>query len=43
MNNNLDLFDRGYVYKKYDQNKLPKYILENKEKFKEYLIRQKSN
>ena len=38
INNNLDLFDRGYVYKKYDQNKLPKYIIENKEKFKEYLI-----
>ena len=38
INNNLDIFDRGYIYKKYDQNKLPKYILENKEKFKDYLI-----
>ena len=36
--NNLDIFDRGYFYKKYDQKKLPKYIFENKNKFKEYLI-----
>ena len=35
---NLDIFDRGYVYKKYDKKKLPKYILQNLEKFREYLI-----
>ena len=37
--NNLDIYDRGYVFKKYNIFKLPEYIYKNKKKFNEYLIK----
>ena len=37
--NNKDIFDRGYKIKKIEVNEtFPKYILENKEKFKDWIV-----
>lgn len=37
--NKMDLFERGHVYKKIELNSsFPKYILENKSKFKNYIL-----
>ncbi len=39
INQKIDLFDRGHTYKTLSLDKrFPKYILENKEKFKEFII-----
>ena len=35
---NQDIYDRGYIFRKYEDGKLPDYISKNKEKFNEYLI-----
>jgi beta-1,4-mannosyl-glycoprotein beta-1,4-N-acetylglucosaminyltransferase len=38
INNSQDIFDRGIVYKKVKiDNSFPKYIVDNKEKFKEWI------
>ena len=37
--NNLDIFDRNFMYKKIEiDESFPKYIVNNKEKFKEWII-----
>jgi len=39
VDNRMDLFERGHIYKKIDLNdKFPKYILENKIKFKDFIL-----
>jgi len=39
VDNKLDLFERGHLYEKVElNNKFPKYILENKIKFKDFII-----
>ena len=39
VDNRMDLFERGHLYKKVDLNdKFPKYILDNKIKFKDFIL-----